>query len=231
MPVHMKKLHGTQDGVNVGSTLDNRRQGGPTSTSGIPPGSGTFFDLLPSHPAFDALGALGVSPLNVQPFGDAQHQAGVDAVTDAGGCTPENVALAMQAIGLPLTAPICVDPATNVSGGGGGGISTPVVPPVLEILAERRARRGQNATNLLAAAEQTVSPGAKVFPGFEGGGLADVLLGLITGKGVDAASGIIPDAARQVQRQTLPSEPSIESELPASLAAAQQILDALRVVG
>ncbi len=226
MPVHMKKLQGTQDGVNVGSTLDNQRQGGPTSASGIPPGAGTFFDLLPSHPSFDALASLGIVPgATIQAFGDQQHEEANNVLT--GQCIEKSLAGIYAAADLPLPAPVCPDELTT---GGGGSISTPVVPPVIEILAERRARRGQNATNLLAAAQQTVSPGAKVFPGFEGGGLADVLLGLITGKGVDAASGIIPDAARQVHRQTLPHEPSIESELPASLAAAQQILDAVRVV-
>ncbi len=229
MAVHIKKLQGTQDGVNVGSSLDSARQGGPTSASGIPSGAGTFFDLLPSHPAFGALADLGIVPgATIQNFGDLQHEQAGDTSNLTGECIDKSLAGIYAAADLPLPAPVCPDDTLT---GAGGSISTPVVPPVLEILAERRLRRGQNAQNLLLAAQQTVPPGAKVFPGFESGGLADVLMGLITGKGVEASKGIIPDAARQVQRQTLPSEPSIESELPSSLAAAQQILDALRVVG
>lgn len=227
MAVHIGKLHSTQDGTSVGSTLDDSRgqtqAQAPDNFFGFPldaPGVQQLMDV------YQTLLGGQVAAVDAFSGGDTGGNGGI------GECIPPEFAgvFANPDGTLQAGITICAEDVEATSSGGGTSISTPVIPPVLEILAERRLRRGQTSQNLLAAAQQTVPPGAKVFPGFEEGGLADVLLGLITGKGVDAAKGIIPAGTRKVVRQHLPDEPSVESELPASLAAAQQILDAMRVV-
>lgn len=113
--------------------------------------------------------------------------------------------------------------------------STVVMPPVLELLAEMRARRQAEADQAGTIAQimsMNLPEGMTVFPGFEGGGLADVLMGIITGRGAEA-HGIIPDAARQVHRTNVPipqGQPSVESEAGSAQNIAQQIMNALRVI-
>jgi hypothetical protein len=219
MPVH--GLHKAQDGVAVGSALDQARL--PTDASSL---EQQIIDLFVQK----QLGAMGTSrPVGTNTstgqtvFGSPRTAATDEGFTDI-ECLPAPLNTLLEGV------PACPEEPDGGGGGGGGSIRTPVIPPVLELLAERRLRRGQEAANLLEAAQQAPPPGATVFPGFEANGLADVLMGLITGKGVEASKGLIPGAARKIIRQPLPSEPSIESELPASLEAAQKILDAIRVV-
>lgn len=120
---------------------------------------------------------------------------------------------------------------------------TPVVPPVLDLLAEMRARREAERTMaasivgaLMQAAPMAVPEGSGgVFPGFEKGGIADVLMGIISGKGTQAGGGIM-GGLRKPGTMTLPisamqvAEPSVGEEFGGALGLSQQILDALRIV-
>ena len=129
---------------------------------------------------------------------------------------------------------------TGVSSGGGSS-SQPVMPPVIELLQEMRARRAQQATvasniaaALLQAAPMAAPAGTDIFPGMEQGGLADTLMGIITGRGGGASA--VLDKLRAPGKTTIPisgmnvPEPSVGAELPGALSAAMQILSGLRNV-
>lgn len=127
--------------------------------------------------------------------------------------------------------------------GGQGGIggssfgSTVVVPPVVDILGEMRLRREAEAGIGKTMAEilnSNLPGGLSFYPGMEPGGLADVLLGIITGKGPGAAAGILPYDQRRVERMNIPfpteGMPSVGEEFSEASALANAILNAIRTV-
>lgn len=120
--------------------------------------------------------------------------------------------------------------------GGSSSSSTVVVPPVLDVLAEMRARRqaaAEQAATLAGIIGTNVPQGMEYYPGAEPGGVADVLLGIITGKGPGAAGGIMPYDQRRVNRVNIPvpnTNPSVGDELGEASGIANQILNAIRVI-
>lgn len=120
---------------------------------------------------------------------------------------------------------------------------TPVLPPVLEWLAEQRARREANRTaaqaiinSILETAPRALPSSWKTLPGMEEGGVADILMGIISGKGT-AEAGKLLAPYRALERMRVPisqlqdlMEPSAESELPGALGAAKKIIDALKLI-
>lgn len=111
-----------------------------------------------------------------------------------------------------------------------------VLPPVMELLMEMRARRDSLAQrqNILADILSANTPqGQKNYLGFEPGGIADVLMGLITGEGPSAGARILPADQRAVRRQALPvpgGEPSVADEFGGGMDMATLILNALRTI-
>ncbi len=122
----------------------------------------------------------------------------------------------------------CDESSERQGGGGGAAVLAPqmFIPPVTEILAERRARRQALGQQLISAAAQNVPGGATFYPGFNPGGIADVLLGIASGKGTKAvqAEGLIPEGQRRVTRVNLPGQPTVEQDFGSSLALANRIL-------
>lgn len=127
----------------------------------------------------------------------------------------------------------------NSAGGGTAGSSqssgsTVVLPPVLELLAEMRARRESEAAQASSIGELLMTNlprGQTYYPGMEPGGLADVLLGIITGQGPSVAQQILPEGQRLVRRTEVPipqGQPPVAEEAGGAMGIAQAILDALR---
>ena len=139
-----------------------------------------------------------------------------------------------------------VDPTTGqpLPGGGIGRSSsqssgqstqsTLASPPVLDILAEMRERRNSEAAraNIISSLLSNNTPrGQNFYLGFEPGGLADVLLGIITGQGPSAAAGILPAGQRAVRTTAVPipgAEPSVGAEFGGAKDMGNLILDAIR---
>lgn len=115
--------------------------------------------------------------------------------------------------------------------------SQPVLPPALELLQEMRARRESeaNQASIIGAMLAANTPrGQTNYLGFEPGGVADVLLGIITGNGPSAAAGILPADQRMVRRTDVPvpmGQPPVGSEFDAAQAMANAILEAIRNIG
>jgi hypothetical protein len=114
--------------------------------------------------------------------------------------------------------------------------ATPVEPPVLSILQEMRQRRDSLAQRQQIIADilaGNVPRGQTNYLGFEPGGVADILMGLISGEGPGAGARILPADQRRVRRQQLPvpgGEPSVGEEAGGAMSLAQQILNAIRVI-
>lgn len=124
----------------------------------------------------------------------------------------------------------------NSSGQSSSWSAQPVLPPVLDLLAEMRSRRDSEAARAKLISDilsSNVPQGQNYYMGFEPGGVADVLLGIITGNGPGAASAILPEDQRRVRRQNVPipgAEPEVGAEAGAASTIAQQIMDAIRVI-
>lgn len=112
----------------------------------------------------------------------------------------------------------------------------PVMPPVLDILAEMRARRDSEAqrAKLISDILGANTPrGQKNYLGFEPGGVADVLMGIITGKGPSAGADILPADQRAVRRTEVPipgAEPSVGDEAGGAMSLAEMIMNLIRVI-
>lgn len=112
--------------------------------------------------------------------------------------------------------------------------STVVLPPVVELLQEMRARRESavaQAETLASIMSNNLPSGMMYYPGFERGGLADVLLGIITGKGPAAAQQILPQGQRMVDRVNLnvpSSQPGVGDEFGQGMTFADAIMAAIR---
>jgi len=160
------------------------------------------------------------------------------ARTGAPSGTNRRAKAAAAAAAQPTTA----EPAPT----GGEGFSmvqtgTDVAPsPVLEVMAEQRARReasrqaAQNQlSGMLTAIPKFAPRGATTFPGMEHGGLADIMMGILSGQGVAGAQGLIPETTRQPGIQEIPAslfeaigaaEPSMASDFGGASSIAAQIL-------
>ena len=114
----------------------------------------------------------------------------------------------------------------------------PLTPPVLEILTELRARRQAVRDAALAnfgatlQAAPVMAGNLEYFPGLEPGGLADIWMGRISGKGTEAAKALTPTSMRQPMRVPLPPlaspmEPTLGSEFGGALSLAAQIINAV----
>lgn len=135
-----------------------------------------------------------------------------------------------------------LDSASDL-GPGGGLVQTGediTTAPIIEMLMEMRARRESNSsraqnaiTSLLAAAPKLAPAGAKYFPGYEHGGIADIMMGFLSGKG--PAHGALPEEIRApgkvpvdmslIDRIAAP-EPGVESDFPMASDLAMKILQA-----
>lgn len=119
---------------------------------------------------------------------------------------------------------------------------TPVTPPVLDILAEMRARRESKRamyTDIVKALLETsavaVPEGSGgVFPGMEKGGMADILMGIMSGQGA-AGAGVL-DPLRKPGTMSIPisamqvEQPSVADEFGGAMGMSKQILDAIKVL-
>jgi hypothetical protein len=134
--------------------------------------------------------------------------------------------------------------ATADDGGGGGGLyqsgTTPVPSPVLEVMQMQAQRReasraaAQNQLGALLTAVPKMAPqGASYFPGMEEGGIADIMMGILSGKGVEASKSLIPQSSRQPGIRPIPQslfdaigapEPGMESEFGSASSIARMIL-------
>jgi hypothetical protein len=99
---------------------------------------------------------------------------------------------------------------------------------------ERQNMAQQVVAGLLQTAPIAAPEGLQTFPGFEPGGLFDTLMGVVTGKGANAAVNV-PQALREPGRINIPIS-SMQQEVPplsedfgGALGMAQQILDAMRL--
>jgi hypothetical protein len=86
---------------------------------------------------------------------------------------------------------------------------------------------------MLTAIPQFAPKGATTYPGMEHGGLADIMMGIISGKGVEGARSLIPQTTREPGIQEIPAslfeaigaaEPSMGSEFDAASSIASMIL-------
>lgn len=134
-------------------------------------------------------------------------------------------------------AALGIDPTGLGSGSSSSWSSTPVAPPVVDILGEMRARRtaeAEQAVNIAEILGANLPAAMENYPGFEMGGLADVLLGIITGEGAGAGQQVLPQEQRRVNRVGIPvpkeGQPGVEEDAGVANALAQQILDAIRVI-
>ena len=113
---------------------------------------------------------------------------------------------------------------------------TAAVPPVTDILGEMRLRRQAEAeqANIISSILMSNIPrGQKYYPGMEPSGLADVLLGIITGNGPSAAAGILPESQRVVRRTDVNvplGQPSVQSDFGAASEMANSILSGAKVI-
>lgn len=134
------------------------------------------------------------------------------------------------------------DAGTESGDGSAGGLvqtgEDVVQAPILELLAEMRSRRDTNATRaregLTATRELagSLAP-SKYMPGYERGGLADIMMGFLSGKGKN--HGGLPEEMRAPQQLPVnlslldmisQPEPGIESDMPMASDLAQKILAA-----
>lgn len=127
---------------------------------------------------------------------------------------------------------------SGVSSSGGSSVSQDyLLPPILELLAEGRARRQaqrdaiSGAIGGLLQALPMAAPSANaIFPGFEKGGIADVLMGIISGEGTKAG-GATMEGLRRPGTTAIPisallgiTEPGVGEEAGGLMALAQAIL-------
>jgi len=118
-----------------------------------------------------------------------------------------------------------------------------VMPPTLELLAEMRERRAGRRTagmerfaTLVAAARGELPSTQKYYPGFEPGGVADAMLSLITGKGIDEIQRtILPMGQREVERRAIPEpaeipEPTVAEEFPEAEELARLLTEAIKMI-
>lgn len=134
-----------------------------------------------------------------------------------------------------------IDAVNQGGGGGGGGLvqtgEDVTLPPVDALLGEFRARRGDNSVRAQnqVTATQNLSrqlASSDVFPGFNEGGLADIMAGFLSGKGKDNTM-ITPEMRRPKQTKIDmglldligQQEPEMEAEMPRALALAKMIFD------
>lgn len=124
-----------------------------------------------------------------------------------------------------------IDSAGGLGSSSGSSLAT---PPVLDLLAEMRARRQAEAEQARGLAEilaANVPRGMKFYPGWEPGGVADILLGIVTGEG--ANHGVLPADQRTVKRQQIPipqGQPSVQEDFGDASSMANAILNAIRVI-
>jgi hypothetical protein len=116
-----------------------------------------------------------------------------------------------------------------------GGLGSGTLPPVTDLLGEMRLRRqaeAQQAGFLAEIIGSNVPRGAEYYPGYEPGGIADVLLGIITGKGPSVADSILGDT-RRVKRTDIKvptGQPSVGEEFGEASSLAGSILGAGKVI-
>lgn len=111
------------------------------------------------------------------------------------------------------------------------------LPPILEMLAEMRVRRD---TNRVAAEKQLQASGelaprlapSEFMPGFEQGGLADVMAGILSGKGKN--HGMLTPEMRKPKQLPVDlgllsligqQEPGISADMPDAVSLAKMIFD------
>lgn len=142
---------------------------------------------------------------------------------------------------LPLPGEGTEDTEGTEGTGGAGGMvqtgGTAILPPIIEMLTLMQTRRqdakaaAQAYLTSILGIGPVVPSGATQFPGFESGGLADVMMGFITGKGKESYN--INDPLRAINRVPIDMsmldlltepEPTVEAEMGAASALAQQIL-------
>lgn len=126
----------------------------------------------------------------------------------------------------------------GIGGLGGSSQSTssqPVLPPALELLQEMRMRRESEANQATALAEMlsaNTPQGQKYYLGMEPGGMADVLMGIITGNGPSAGASLLPEDQRAVRRTNVPfpmeGQPPVGQEAGEAMDIGNAILNFLR---
>lgn len=192
-------------------------------------GAATFPQVLQSQ-LFTGQGALNLSPQLYKQLQDYY-------VTREQGGTKNLVT------GSPLSeaaSTVAQEQTTSETGTGGFSSSSsqsfqPILPPVLDILDEMRARRAAAREAALAnfgailQAAPVMAGNLEFFPGFEPGGAYDVAMGQVSGKGTEAQKAATPASYRKPQRIPLPAlmnpnEPTVGSEFGGAMGFAQQIL-------
>ena len=138
-------------------------------------------------------------------------------------------------------------PPTQDTVGDGGGVSAssssfeetfaPLTPPVIDILDRLQTRRQavREAAlanfNAVAQASPIMAPqGAKFFPGFEPGGIADILFAQTAGRQplTDVFSAIRAPGRVALPGLPSPQEPPVGAEFAGALDFAKKILSAVQ---
>jgi hypothetical protein len=163
-----------------------------------------------------------------------------------GGSISSSIMKQNQANIAANTGPAAGGPEFYQSGSSGSSSSSIskeiLLPPIMDFLAESRARHesnraafGQAVAQLAATVPFAAPQGTDIFPGFEKGGLADSLLGMITGEGT-AHAGQFNEGLRRPGKTTIPISgmaapmPSLQQEYGQLLPLATQLLDLAKLL-
>jgi hypothetical protein len=107
-------------------------------------------------------------------------------------------------------------------------------------MAQRRQANRETAAliaqTLASLAGKAAPAGLGNIPGFESGGVYDMMGGIMSGKGKEAFAKTVPEAFRNPGKIKIPisrmdiREPSIEEEFGSAESLAKRILDAIKIV-